>query len=196
MALAFSVNGPDDIAHAFAAHDEYLAIFTHFYFRSQRGENLRALRPDIDDYYSAPYCFLPRRNNSNRPSNSSGSGFLVFTCMVPYVHGNPAWSYSRGNNNNNNNANQQQHHRAHYQAKEWMEENCTRNSKLKAPHIGSVEEFSSSTSLNLGCEFSIITFTNDGGYPTWKHVSQSFGKKESRNNIFFRSLCVSLSLSP
>ena len=115
--------------------------------------------------------------------------------MVPYLHGNPAWSFSRGggggggNNNNNNNTNQQ-HHRAHYQAKEWMEENCTKNSKVKAPHIGTVEEFSSSKNLNLGCEFSIITFTNDGGYPTWKDISQSLGEEKICNFLFVFLHCV------
>ena len=94
MALAFYVNGPDDIAHAFAAHDEYLAIFTHFYFHSRKEENLRALRPDIDDYYSAPDCFLPCCKE--RRGDEDG-GFLVFTYMVPWLHGNPAWD----NNHNN-----------------------------------------------------------------------------------------------
>ena len=184
MALAFYINGPDDIAHAFAAHDEYLAIFTHYYFRSRKGEeNVRALRPDVDDYYSAPYCFLPKRNNNNNRSNNTNgssssssctSGFLVFTCMVPYLHGNP-WTCE---NNNNKQQQQQQHQRAHYQAKEWMEENCNnKNSnngnKSRAPHVGSVEEFASSTHLNIASEYNIFTFTIDGGYPTCMDVSSS-----------------------
>jgi sRNA-binding protein len=89
--------------------------------------------------------------------------------MVPYLHGNPAWSFTRDNNKQQQQQNQ--HQRAHYQAKEWMEENCNKNSKSRIPHIGSVEEFASSTNLNIGSEYNIYTFTSDGNYPTANDVS-------------------------
>jgi hypothetical protein len=52
-----------------------------------------------------------------------------------------------------------------------MEENCNKNSKSRIPHIGSVEEFASSTNLNIGSEYNIYTFTSDGNYPTANDVS-------------------------
>lgn len=188
MALAFYVNGPNDLPRAFAAHDEFMAIFTHVYFRSRKQSDIRALRPDNDNFYSAPYCFMPKnlpvtKNNdseqqnrgrfSSNSNNKSGSGFLVFTCQVPWLHGNPAWRGGSNNSNsdhppwNSNNHHLEQQQRAHVQAKEWMEE----QGALKAPHIGTVEEFQSATNLNLN-EWSVHTFTVDGGYPTAEDISQ------------------------
>ena len=164
MALAFYINGPDDIAHAFAAHDEYLAIFTHYYFRSRKGEEnvVRALRPDVDDYYSAPYCFLSWKDGGS--STRTDGGFLVFTCMVPYLHGNP-WIRE-----NVEYQTMDVGTRAHHQAREWMKLKGT--FKGRTPHVGTVENFQ--TEMKLGYnDRGVYTFTVDGGYPTWKDVSES-----------------------
>jgi len=160
MALAFYINGPDDIAHAFAAHDEYLAIFTHYYFRSRK-EDVRALRPDVDDYYSAPYCFLSWKDGG---SSTRDGGFLVFACMVPYLHGNP-WTRENVEYQTMDDGT-----RAHHQAGEWMKQKGT--FKGRTPHVGTVEKFQ--TEMKLGYnDGGVYTFTADGGYPTWKDVSES-----------------------
>ena len=160
MALAFYINGPDDIALAFAAHDEYLAIFTHYYFRSRK-EDVRALRPDVDDYYSAPYCFLSWKDGR---SSTRDGGFLVFTCMVPYLHGNP-WTRENVEYQTMDDGT-----RAHHQAGEWMKQKGT--FKGRTPHVGTVEKFQ--TEMKLGYnDGGVYTFTPDGGYPTWKDVSES-----------------------
>ncbi len=164
MALAFYVDGPDAIARAFAAHDEYTAVFTYYV----RGKDVkcRMLTPDNDNHYSAPYCFLPKyqhhgnNNNSNGASsgrggtNNSTSGYLVFSSQVPWLHGNPK---SDGSD------------RAHYQAEEWMKE----RGKLEPPHIGTVEEFQSKMGLR---EMDVYAFTTDGCYPTCDEISQALGE--------------------
>ena len=163
MALAFYINGPDDIAHAFAAHDEYLAIFTHYYFRSRKGEeNVRALRPDVDDYYSAPYCFLSWKDGGS--STRTDGGFVVFACMVPYLHGNP-WTRENVEYQTMDDGT-----RAHHQAREWMKLKGT--FKGRTPHVGTVEKFQ--TEMKLGYnDGGVYTFTADGGYPTCMDVSSS-----------------------
>ncbi|KAL3816976.1 hypothetical protein ACHAXA_011764 [Cyclostephanos tholiformis] len=165
MALAFYVDGPDSIAKAFAAHDEYTAVFTYYV----RGKNpkCRMLTPDEDNYYSAPFCFLPKyqqqqqqhhQNNGGgggagggSSSSSSSSGYLVFTSQVPWLHGNPRSDRSD---------------RAHYQAEEWMKE----RGRLDPPYIGSVEEFQAKMGLR---EMDVHTFTIDGCYPTCDEISQA-----------------------
>ena len=173
MALAFYVNGPDDIAYAFAAHDEYLALFTHFYFHSRKDiENIRALRPDIDDYYSAPYCFLSWKDSLKdelEDKDNNDGGFLVFTYMVPYLHGNP-WTreihpeYQTMDNGI----------RAYDKAREWMKRKGT--FKDRTPYVGTVESFQ--IQMKLGTrDRGVYTFTVDGGYPTCEDVSQSLEEK-------------------
>ena len=97
MALAFYVDNPDALAKAFAAHDEYMAVLTYFV----RGKNskCRMLTPDGDDYYSAPFCFMPKHlpppgggagvdngNGSNGNGNGNGSNRGGGGGRVPRLH--------------------------------------------------------------------------------------------------------------
>jgi hypothetical protein len=72
MALAFYVDNPDALAKAFAAHDEYMAVLTYFV----RGKNskCRMLTPDGDNYYSAPFCFMPKHLPGRRDGNGNQGG--------------------------------------------------------------------------------------------------------------------------
>jgi len=148
MALAFCVDHPDALGEAFAAHDEYLAIFSHF-VRSDDDEKIRMLTPK-DDYYTAPFCFMPRNDNSNITS-----GFLVFTAQVPWLHGSP----TKGGDD-----------RAHHQAQAWMRE----RGAMDPPIIGTVEDFQRRLCLND--ERGLFTFTEDGCYPSPEDISQALGK--------------------
>ena len=161
MALAFYVDGPDAIARAFAAHDEYMAVFTYFV----RGKNAkcRMLTPDGDVYYSAPFCFMPKqrahppppRGNGNvEVGGGAGAGYLVFTSQVPWLQGNPK-SDQRGG--------------AHYQAEDWMRE----RGKLEPPHVGTAEDFQGK--MGLG-EMDVHAFTPDGCYPACEEISQALGE--------------------
>lgn len=92
MALAFWVDGsPDGLAAAFAAHDEFLSIFSYF----ANGKRQYMMTPD-DDFYTAPFCFMPKNHRE---------GFIVFTPQVPWLHGNPLGESER----------------AHHRAYEYME---------------------------------------------------------------------------
>lgn len=94
MALAFWVDGrPDGVAAAFAAHDEYTAIFGYFFRGGE--DKTRPLTP-ADAFFTAPCCFLPKHRDG---------GFIIFTPGVPWLHGNPF-----------ENLRERAHHRAH----EWM----------------------------------------------------------------------------
>ena len=178
MALAFYVDNPDALAKAFAAHDEYMAVLTYFV----RGKNskCRMLTPDGDDYYSAPFCFMPKHlpppgggagvdngNGSNGNGNGNGSnrgggggrggggtGYLVFTSQVPWLHGNPK---------------SDRNERAHYQAEDWMRD----RGGLDPPFIGTVEDFQHKMGLGEG---GVHAFTSDGCYPACDEISQALGE--------------------
>eukprot|EP00584_Thalassiosira_punctigera_P014704 CAMPEP_0172552560 /NCGR_PEP_ID=MMETSP1067-20121228/45836_1 /TAXON_ID=265564 ORGANISM="Thalassiosira punctigera, Strain Tpunct2005C2" /NCGR_SAMPLE_ID=MMETSP1067 /ASSEMBLY_ACC=CAM_ASM_000444 /LENGTH=231 /DNA_ID=CAMNT_0013340563 /DNA_START=175 /DNA_END=870 /DNA_ORIENTATION=- len=115
MALAFWVDGrPGSVASAMCAHDEYLSLFAyHLSGGRGRGGAPRHFRltPD-DDFYSAPYCFMPKHRRG---------GFLVFTTRVPWLHGNPLGEADR----------------AHDRARETMES----RGKYEKPFLGTVEKF-------------------------------------------------------
>lgn len=76
MSLAYSIKTVKDLAHAFAAADEFMSALSSI------------LHPEPDsftmtpneDWYVAPYCFM--RTTAPR---SKGEGFLVFSSMVPFV---------------------------------------------------------------------------------------------------------------
>lgn len=99
-----------------------IAIFTYF-VNKKKVKN--ALTPE-DAYYSAPFCFMPKKDKR--------SGFVIFTCQVPWLSGNPKKS-----SDDNEIA------RPHEQAREWMAERGTLSDK--APHVGSVEFFQDELSL-------------------------------------------------
>lgn len=165
MALAFYVDGHNKhaFAEAFAAHDEYLAMFSYF-VHDQEAEP-KMLMPN-HDYYSAPFCFLPK---------SATNGFLVFTHMVPWLTGNPVERDNRD----------REDERPHDLA--WRCQN--RDGKFDAPHIGTAEGLQRRVCLK---EEDVITFTKDGGYPTKEDVSQALGTCIVRNVIdddAFYSLC-------
>ena len=75
------------------------------------------MTPD-DDFYTAPFCFMPK--------NRKG-GFIVFTAQVVWLHGNPLGESERA------------HHKAH----EYME----LKGKYDPPHLGTVEKFMTTLSL-------------------------------------------------
>mmetsp|Transcript_19113 Transcript_19113/g.40291 ORF Transcript_19113/g.40291 Transcript_19113/m.40291 type:complete len:242 (-) Transcript_19113:275-1000(-) len=141
MALAFWVDSrPDGVAAAFAAHDEYLSIFSYF----ANGQTKYMMTPN-DQFYTAPFCYMPK---------SRKGGFIVFTCQVPWLHGNPLGESERA------------HHRAH----EYME----LKGKYDVPHLGTVEKFMTTLGLK---ERDIFTFTNDGCYPTKRDISEALEDK-------------------
>lgn len=107
-----------------------------------------------DDYYPAPYAFMPQRDNAGR----STAGFLVFTNMVPWQDG---FGSPQGQHDSDM--------RLHAQARRYME----KKSKFDHPHVGTVEKFMSSLKLNEG---DYAAFTPDGCYPTMDEVCQSLGK--------------------
>lgn len=72
MAVCYRVEEPDDLGRMFAAHDLFSSLVNALFGRT--------LGPD-DDYYAAPWAFLPDR--------SRDVGHVVFTCRVPWLHGRP-----------------------------------------------------------------------------------------------------------
>ena len=99
-----------------------IAIFTYL-VNKKKVKN--ALTPE-DAYYSAPFCFMPKKDKR--------SGFVIFTCQVPWLSGNPKKS-----------SDDDEIARPHEQAREWMAERGTLSDK--APHVGSVEFFQDELSL-------------------------------------------------
>lgn len=147
MALAFFLNDPSGLASAFAAHDEYSAILS---FYASGGSKTRTLQPG-DDYYAAPFCFLPKNDRA---------GFLVFVPAVPWLHGNPGCAVEDDDGNVEDGT------RAHHDAVQWMERRGDRN----PPILGTVEEFQRKLCLN---EMGVQTFTRDGCYPSKEDISQA-----------------------
>mmetsp|Transcript_17909 Transcript_17909/g.27105 ORF Transcript_17909/g.27105 Transcript_17909/m.27105 type:complete len:145 (+) Transcript_17909:84-518(+) len=144
MALAFWVdNRPNGIATTMSAHDEYLSLFSYYFANKTH----YTMTPE-DDFYSAPYCFMPKHRRG---------GFVVFTTRVPWLHGNPL-----GESVNE---------RAHDKAREVMES----RGKWEKPYLGTVEKFMIDLGLKEG---DIYTFTDDGCYPTTRDISQALGKCE------------------
>lgn len=114
MALAFYIDGhhKDAIAEAFAAHDEYLSIFS--YYLNNKQKNI-LLTPTNCEYFPAPFCYLRKTTNT---------GFLVFTFVgVPWLHGN--YSKEKSDLCAHAVAAEHQRHRGQYEP----------------PHLGSVEKF-------------------------------------------------------
>mmetsp|Transcript_26454 Transcript_26454/g.55264 ORF Transcript_26454/g.55264 Transcript_26454/m.55264 type:complete len:227 (+) Transcript_26454:223-903(+) len=139
MALAFWVdNRPNGIATTMSAHDEYLSLFSYYFANKTH----YTMTPE-DDFYSAPYCFMPKHRRG---------GFVVFTTRVPWLHGNPL-----GESVNE---------RAHDKAREVMES----RGKWEKPYLGTVEKFMIDLGLKEG---DIYTFTDDGCYPTTRDISQA-----------------------
>ena len=77
------------------------------------------------------------------PKKDKRSGFIIFTCQVPWLSGNPKKS-----------SDDDEAARPHEQAREWMAERGTFSKK--APHVGSVEFFQDELSLK---EDEIYCFT-------------------------------------
>ena len=126
-----------------------------------------------DNYYTAPYCFMPKKRNDKRFNGGFvGEIFLkidvlihlnfnllisfstVFTCQVPWTAGN---------------GKSEEELKAHIMAKDWMD----KKGSHKAPHVGSVERFQED--LGLG-EEELYCFTADGCYPSKEDVCQGLGK--------------------
>lgn len=174
MALAFFVDSPDGLGTAFAAHDEYMAVFTFFVRGKIPPKNRAPLSPDVDDCYMSPYCFMPKLNNNheqhqhqyshNQQNQHRGkgdqqkqhTGYLIFVAQVPWLELNPPQTTTVTNT-------------PHQQALDWMR----RNSKASAPILGTVEDFQDRLRLK---DEEVFTFTKDGCYPTVWDVSQALGK--------------------
>ena len=187
MALAFYVDKPDGLATAFASHDEYMAIFTYF-LRGKDSENKDSvipLSPDVDECYTAPYCFMPKPNNHHhndynhnhnqysqqQQHHHKHAGFLVFAAQVPWLESYFPIASPSNNNNFNIRTEDIERRGPHHQARDWMKRSS--HSKLSVPILGSVEEFQDKLGLK---DEEVITFTKDGRYPTEWDVSQSLGK--------------------
>ena len=161
MSIAFYISDGNSIGKAFAARDEYFAVFT--YYVSGQEIPPRALSPS-HQYFLSPYCFLPKykteryRNGSHRTCQG---GYIVFTSQVPWLHGTPPKDELRHDRET----------RAHWQAKEWMSEKGTLRDR--APEVGSVEHFVDALGLK---EREVYTFTPDGCYPSKEEISQDLGK--------------------
>ncbi|KAL9189454.1 hypothetical protein ACHAXT_009129 [Thalassiosira profunda] len=135
MALLYKIHNPDDFGKVFAAHDQYCSFLNELFGRM--------LTPE-DDYYTAPFCFLP---------TSDISGFVVFTCRVPWLHGHGA----RGKRADSNFAH------ARYQVKE-----CGFDPEDVPYVLPSVEKIHDHFSCG---EEDIYTFTGDGCYPSKKDIT-------------------------
>ena len=174
MALAFFVDSPDGLGTAFAAHDEYMAVFTYFVRGKIPPKNCAPLSPDVDDCYMSPYCFMPKLNNNHEQHQHQYShnnqhqhrgkgdqqkhhtGYLIFVAQVPWLELNPPQTTTVTNT-------------PHQQALDWMR----RNSKASAPILGTVEDFQDRLGLK---DEDVFTFTKDGCYPTVWDVSQALGE--------------------
>ena len=189
MALAYYVDNPDGLAKAFAAHDEYMAIFTYFF----RGEttDCKPLSPDVDECYMSPYCFMPKHHNDHGYNNNNKhqqysdphlqyqqrargeqprqhGGFLIFVAQVPWLESYLPIS-SPSNNNYKIYKEDLDRRGPHQEAMTWMKH----DSKSTTPILGSVEEFQYKLGLQ---DEEMFTFTKDGCYPTEWDVSQSLGE--------------------
>ena len=147
MALAFRIKDPDDFGILFSAYDEYTSILNSLFGR--------VLTPD-DDYYTAPWSFMPQADN----------GFIIFTCNVPWYH-----------NDTSKRCISKEvplEHRKDYfmKAKQIMKNNWRyeQNRKGDIPYVLNAEEIQFKQ-LEL-YEKEIITFTSDGCYPDKNDISQ------------------------
>jgi len=77
MALAYPIRNVKDLAHAFAAKDEFISALSYYLYSNTDNYIMNPL----DEYYVAPYCFMCTKNNPK----SDKAGFLVFSSMAPFV---------------------------------------------------------------------------------------------------------------
>mmetsp|Transcript_27991 Transcript_27991/g.44008 ORF Transcript_27991/g.44008 Transcript_27991/m.44008 type:complete len:328 (-) Transcript_27991:149-1132(-) len=145
MALAYPISNVKDLIHAFAAKDEFISALS-FYLHNQ---DYYIMDPN-DDYYVAPYCFMPTNKQHHRQrvvvdshhNNHPSAGFLVFSSMAPFIKKD-----------------------AHDDTQNLLE----RDGYHPTPHIDTIEKFQKSLHL---AEHEIYTFTTDGCVPTADDVSQ------------------------
>ena len=149
MALAFRIKHPEDFGMLFSAYDEYTSILNSLFGH--------VLTPD-DDYYTAPWSFMPTSDNS---------GFIVFTCQVPWYHNDTSKRCITKK--------VPLEHRKNYfeKALQIMKNNWRydQNRKGDIPYVLNAEEIQFKQ-LEL-YEEEIITFTTDGCYPDKNDISQS-----------------------
>ena len=74
MSLAYPIKNVKDLAHAFAAADEFMSALSS---RLYPQPNSVIMNP-AEDFYVAPYCFM-------RTKNRVETGFLVFSSMAPFI---------------------------------------------------------------------------------------------------------------
>ncbi len=78
MSLAYSIKTVKDLAHAFAAAEEFMSALSSKLYPEAR--NSYIMDPN-DDFYVVPYCFMRTTDRQAR----GGEGFLVFSSMVPFM---------------------------------------------------------------------------------------------------------------
>ncbi len=140
MALAFRITNSEDFGRLFASYDEYSSIVNMLFGR--------ALSPS-DDYYTAPYAFMP---------GGEVGGFVVMTCRVPWLHGHgnlPDSHHDKGT------------WREQYfaQALDIMTKCDMFSSGDDIPKVEAKGAEYIQMRLDLE-EREVFTFTNDGCYPT------------------------------
>jgi len=140
MALAFRIKDPDDFGMLFSAYDEYTSILNSLFGR--------VLTPN-DDYYTAPWCFMPTSDNS---------GFVVFTCQVPWLeHTSTSDDCIKKS--------------LFRKARKMMEDNWYRDNERQndIPFVNYPEDMQKILRLR---DSDLITFTEDGCYPDKNDISQ------------------------
>eukprot|EP00573_Skeletonema_grethae_P004654 CAMPEP_0201699742 /NCGR_PEP_ID=MMETSP0578-20130828/25266_1 /ASSEMBLY_ACC=CAM_ASM_000663 /TAXON_ID=267565 /ORGANISM="Skeletonema grethea, Strain CCMP 1804" /LENGTH=329 /DNA_ID=CAMNT_0048186579 /DNA_START=17 /DNA_END=1006 /DNA_ORIENTATION=+ len=148
MALAYPISNVKDLIHAFAAKDEFISALSFYLHCCNNQVDEYYIMDPTDDYYVAPYCFMPRRQQQQRRFENNNctttftSGFLIFASMKPFGKKTE-----------------------HEDARSLVE----REGYHPIPHIDTIETFQKNLKLN---EMDIYTFTHDGCVPTAKEVSQ------------------------
>ena len=127
MALAFRITNPADIPRLFASHDEYCSILNELFERT--------LTPH-DDYYTAPWAFMPTGGDDD--DDDDDGGYIIFTCRVPWTHGCGHWRIGKDDRQDvnlripsqRNGGNWREQHFLH--AKKIMKESCCNGSMFAA----------------------------------------------------------------
>jgi len=139
MALAFRIKDPEDFGILFSAYDEYTSILNSLFGR--------VLTPN-DDYYTAPWSFMPQADN----------GFIIFTCNVPWFeHTSTSDDCIKKS--------------LFRKARKMMEDNWYRDNERQndIPFVNYPEDMQKILKLR---DSDLITFTNDGCYPNKDDISQ------------------------
>jgi len=146
MALAFRIKDPDEFGILFSAYDEYTSILNSLFGR--------VLTPN-DDYYTAPWSFMPQADN----------GFIIFTCNVPWYHNDTSKRCIMKKVPLENRKNYFE------KALQIMKKNWRHDKERHGdiPFLDTPEDMQEILRL---CDSNLITFTEDGCYPDKNDISR------------------------